>query len=94
MLIFSYEKPYGKNAYYDNTDNNQKKIIIGSAFVGVEVLNNLQKEFKRNKRVGITIISKDSFFVFTSMLPEVTTGIIGTCHIETPIRLVCNFEVL
>jgi len=50
VLIFRYEKPYGKNVYYDNTDNNQKKIIIGSTFVGVEVLNNLQKEFKRNKR--------------------------------------------
>jgi len=31
---------------------------------------------------------------FTPMLPEVTTEIIGTCHKGTPIRLVCNFEVL
>ncbi|MGB6526659.1 MAG: hypothetical protein WBF33_00985, partial [Candidatus Nitrosopolaris sp.] len=40
--------------------------------------------------VDITLVSRDNFFLFTPMLPEVSSGMIETRHIVTPIRTFCN----
>jgi NADH dehydrogenase len=65
-------------------------IILGSGFAGVEVLKKLQKKFKNNEHIGITLVSRDNFILFTPMLPEVASGMIETRHIVTPIRSFCN----
>jgi NADH dehydrogenase len=65
-------------------------LVLGSGFAGIEVLRRLQKEFRNNNSVDITLISKDNFFLFTPMLHEVSTGMIETRHIVTPIRSFCN----
>jgi NADH:ubiquinone reductase (H+-translocating) len=65
-------------------------IILGSGFAGVDVLKKLQKKFKNNESIGITLVSRDNFILFTPMLPEVASGMIETRHIVTPIRSFCN----
>jgi len=40
--------------------------------------------------VDITLVSRDNFFLFTPMLPEVSSGMIETRHILTPVRTFCN----
>ena len=69
----------------------QKKIaILGGGFAGVEVLTKLQKEFQNDIRVDITLISKDNFFLFTPMLHEVSSGMIETRHVASPLRAFCK----
>src|SRR5215831_14663363 len=79
---------------FANHDNNVKKpvqiIILGSGFAGVEVLKKLQKEFRNNDSIVITMISKDNYLLFTPMLPEVATGTVETRHIIAPVRSFCN----
>ena len=69
----------------------QKKIaILGGGFAGIEVLTKLQREFQNEIRVDITLISKDNFFLFTPMLHEVSSGMIETRHVASPLRAFCK----
>jgi NADH dehydrogenase FAD-containing subunit len=69
----------------------QKKIVIlGGGFAGIEVLSKLQKEFQNDIRVDITLISKDNYFLFTPMLHEVSSGMIETRHVASPLRAFCK----
>jgi len=63
---------------------------LGSGFAGIEVLRKLQKTFIRDKEIEIILISKDNFLLFTPMLPEVSTGMVETRHILTPVRSFCR----
>lgn len=65
-------------------------IILGSGFAAIQVLKKLQQKYKNNANVNIKIISKDNFFLFTPMLPEVFSGMIEPRHIITPIRSFCE----
>jgi NADH:quinone reductase (non-electrogenic) len=65
-------------------------LILGGGFGGIEVLKRLQKAFQNGVGVDITLVSRDNFFLFTPMLPEVASGMIETRHILTPIRPFCN----
>jgi hypothetical protein len=69
----------------------QKRILIlGGGFAGVKVLTELQKAFQNDVSVDITLVSRDNFFLFTPMLPEVSSGMIETRNIVTPVRAFCN----
>jgi len=46
-------------------------LILGGGFGGIEVLRQLQKAFQDDVAVDITLISRDNYFLFTLMLPEV-----------------------
>jgi NADH dehydrogenase len=65
-------------------------LILGGGFGGIEVLRQLQKAFQDDVDVDITLVSRDNFFLFTPMLPEVSSGMIETRHILTPVRTFCN----
>ncbi|HEU5487345.1 MAG TPA: NAD(P)/FAD-dependent oxidoreductase [Candidatus Nitrosotalea sp.] len=66
-----------------------KILILGGGFAGSNVLRELQKQFKRND-VEITLVSQDNFFLFTPMLPEVSSGMLHASDITTPIRSFCK----
>jgi NADH:ubiquinone reductase (H+-translocating) len=79
---------------HDFNNYDQKSIVIlGSGFAGIEVLKRLQKKYKNNEHVAITLVSKDNFILFTPMLPEVASGMIETRHIVTPVRSFCSKAV-
>jgi len=65
-------------------------LILGGGFGGIEVLRQLQKAFQDDVSIDITLVSRDNFFLFTPMLPEVASGMIETRHILTPIRTFCK----
>ncbi len=84
-----------------NSDSGRKKqllqqqrvLILGSGFGGIEILKRLQTEFgnsKNNINIHVTLVSRDNFLLFTPMLPEVSTGRIETRHIVTPVRAFIN----
>ena len=64
--------------------------ILGGGFAGIQVLKKIQAEFQNDTSIEITLVSKDNFFLFTPMLPEVVAGTIEPIHIATPIRALCN----
>src|SRR6476659_8751750 len=65
-------------------------LILGGGFAGIEVLRQLQSAFQNDIRIDITLVSRDNFFLFTPMLPEISSGMIETRHIVTPLRVFCN----
>ena len=65
-------------------------LILGGGFGGIEVLRQLQKAFQDDVGIDITLVSRDNFFLFTPMLPEVSSGMIETRHILTPVRTFCK----
>ena len=65
-------------------------LILGGGFAGIEVLRELQKAFQNDISIDITLVSRDNFFLFTPMLPEISSGMIDTRHILTPLRVFCN----
>lgn len=65
-------------------------LILGGGFAGIEVLRQLQKAFQNDIGIDITLVSRDNFFLFTPLLPEISSGMIETRHIVTPLRVFCN----
>jgi NADH:ubiquinone reductase (H+-translocating) len=65
-------------------------LILGGGFAGVQVLRALQRDFQDDISVDITLVSRDNFFLFTPMLPEVSSGMIETRNILTPVRTFCK----
>jgi NADH:ubiquinone reductase (H+-translocating) len=65
-------------------------LILGGGFAGMEVLRRLQAAFQNDVRIDISLVSRDNFFLFTPMLPEVSSGMIETRHIVTPVRAFCK----
>jgi NADH dehydrogenase len=79
-------KSYQKKHQSDVT----RILILGSGFAGIEVLKGVQKKFKNNQNIEVTLVSRDNFLLFTPMLPEVASGMIETRHIVTPVREFCG----
>lgn len=65
-------------------------IILGIGFVGVEVMKRLQKGFHNDDSIVITMISRDNFFLFTPMLPEVATDAVETRRVVASVRSFCK----
>jgi len=65
-------------------------LILGGGFAGSKVLREIQKKFKHSGSVEITLVSQDNFFLFTPMLPEVSSGMLHASDVSTPIRTFCT----
>ena len=68
-----------------------KILIVGNGFGGIYVLKNLQKIFKGNKNISLSLIGDKNYFLFTPLLHEVATGGINGANIIEPIRKVLGF---
>ncbi|TRZ79761.1 MAG: NAD(P)/FAD-dependent oxidoreductase [Nitrosopumilales archaeon] len=64
-------------------------LILGGGFAGSNVLREAQKQFK-GRDTEITLVSQDNFFLFTPMLPEISSGMLHASDITTPIRTFCK----
>ncbi|MDE1842977.1 MAG: NAD(P)/FAD-dependent oxidoreductase [Thaumarchaeota archaeon] len=65
-----------------------KILILGGGFAGSNILREMQKQQRDD--VEITLVSQDNFFLFTPMLPEVSSGMLHASDITTPIRSFCK----
>lgn len=63
-------------------------LILGGGFAGSNVLRETQNRL--GSRAEITLISQDNFFLFTPMLPEISSGMLHPSDISTPIRTFCK----
>ena len=75
----------------NKTENSTKKkiLILGGGFAGSNVLRAMEKSLK-GENVEITLVSQDNFFLFTPMLPEISSGMLHPSDISTPIRTFCK----
>jgi len=60
-------------------------VILGGGFAAIGVAQRLER-ILRPDDAELTLISRENFSLFTPMLPEVSSGALGTRDIVTPIR--------
>ena len=68
--------------------NKPKILILGGGFAGSNLLREAQKIL--GARAEITLVSQDNFFLFTPMLPEISSGMLHASDRSTPIRTFCK----
>jgi len=61
-------------------------VVLGGGFAGVNAVMQLERRFRRDPSVEITLVSQDNFFLFTPMLHEVAASDLDLTHIVNPIR--------
>src|SRR5947209_4365935 len=61
-------------------------VIIGGGFAGTATALNLEKIYRRDPSVEITLIDSENFFTFTPLLAEVPSGSIQPSHVVVPLR--------
>jgi nucleoside-diphosphate-sugar epimerase len=61
-------------------------VIIGGGFAGTATALNLEKSYRHDPSVEITLIDAENFFTFTPLLAEVPSGSIQPKHIVFPLR--------
>jgi NADH dehydrogenase len=61
-------------------------VILGGGFAGVTTARHLEKEFRDDPTVGLTLISETHALLFTPMLAEVAASSLEPTHISTPLR--------
>jgi NADH:quinone reductase (non-electrogenic) len=65
----------------------QKRIVVlGGGFGGVYVAQRLEQLFGGKGDYRIVLVSKENYFVFQPMLPEVISGSIGLTDLVSPLR--------
>ena len=63
-----------------------RMLILGGGFAGVYTALALERRFRSEPSVEITLVSRDNFFLFTPMLHEVASCDLDVTHIVSPIR--------
>ena len=61
-------------------------VILGAGFGGVYTALHLQRIFRKNPSVYITLVDKDNYFLMTPLLFEAGSGVLDPRHAVTPIR--------
>jgi NADH dehydrogenase len=61
-------------------------VILGGGFAGTAVAVRLERLFKHDRQVEITLVDRENFSVFTPLLPEVPSGAIEAKHVVSPLR--------
>ncbi len=61
-------------------------LILGGGFAGVYTALNLERIWKRDRSVEVTLVSRDNFFLMTPLLFEAGSGILEPRHAVNPIR--------
>src|SRR5688500_15647646 len=61
-------------------------LVLGGGFGGVYTALHLERAFRRDPAVEITLVSRDNFFLYTPMLHEVASCDVDITHIVSPLR--------
>jgi NADH:ubiquinone reductase (H+-translocating) len=64
-------------------------LILGGGFGGVYAAMRLQSRLRRRPDIDVSLVSRDNYFLFTPMLPQVATSSVDTRHIVQTIRRIC-----
>ena len=69
-------------------------LILGGGFGGVNTAWRLERLFRREKDIEITLVDGENFSLFTPLLPEVPSGSIQPKHIVFPLRALLRRTVV
>jgi NADH dehydrogenase len=61
-------------------------VILGGGFAGVTTAMNLERQFRYDPTIGLTLVSETNALLFTPMLAEVAASSLEPTHISTPLR--------
>lgn len=61
-------------------------VVLGSGFAGTYTTRHLDKIFRHDDDIEITLISRNNYMVFTPLLPEVSGNIVEPRHAVPPLR--------
>ncbi|MEP7187564.1 MAG: NAD(P)/FAD-dependent oxidoreductase [Roseiflexaceae bacterium] len=65
-------------------------VILGGGFAGTAVLRHLDRRFRHDSDVAITLISQHNYMVFTPLLAEVAGNSVEPRHAVPPLRAFCH----
>src|SRR5574341_544567 len=63
-----------------------KILILGGGFGGMYTALELEKAFRKDPDVEITLVNRENFFLFTPMLHEVAASDLDLTNIVNPVR--------
>jgi NADH dehydrogenase len=66
--------------------NKPKILILGGGFGGLYTALELEKQFRNDPNIEITLVNRENFFLFTPMLHEVAASDLDITTIVNPIR--------
>ncbi|MGB7292813.1 MAG: NAD(P)/FAD-dependent oxidoreductase, partial [Thermodesulfobacteriota bacterium] len=81
---------YKSHGVSDSEKASKRILILGGGFAGMYTALHLEKIFKNDESVEITLVNRDNFFLFTPMLSEVPSSGIEAKHVISPIRAFFN----
>lgn len=61
-------------------------VVLGSGFAGTFAARHLDRLFRRDPRVDLTLISRNNYMVFTPLLAEVAGNVVEPRHAVPPLR--------
>jgi hypothetical protein len=62
-------------------------VILGGGFGGVYTAQALERLLKNDQSTEVTLVSKENYFTFQPMLPEVISGEIGLLDTVSPLPM-------
>jgi len=73
-----------------SSDKKTKILVLGGGFGGLETVNTLEKQFSNDDNIEITLVNRNNYLIFTSMLAEVVASSIEPQHCAIPLRECLN----
>ncbi len=61
-------------------------VVVGGGFAGVYAARALERHLSRHNHWDLSLFSRENYFVFQPMLPEVISGTIGLTDVVSPLR--------
>ena len=61
-------------------------VVLGAGFGGLEAMLALERRFRGDPRVELTLVSENNYFLFTPLLPQIVSSYIEPRHIVQSLR--------
>jgi NADH dehydrogenase len=68
------------------TDPTRRILVLGGGFGGVYTALELDRALRPQDRVGVTLVNRENFFLFTPLLHEVAASDVDLTNIVSPVR--------
>ncbi len=75
-----------QHTHHDSDRKRPRVLVLGGGFAGLYAALELEKQLKRAEDFEIVLVSRQNYFVFQPMLPEVISGTIGLTDVVSPLR--------
>src|SRR5271169_2075077 len=80
------ETPPGDSRHSFSAAKAKRVLILGGGFGGIYAALKLEKLLARHDGLEVTLVTRDNYFLFTPMLPEVAAGELEQNTIVNPLR--------